>query len=145
ALAAEDKGYATGDMVLGQEDAPITIIEYASMTCPHCASFPNETLDPLREKYIDTGKLRLTFREFPFDQLDLRASRLARCAGPQRFFGMLDVLFSQQSSWSRAEDPIQALQRLARLGGISEERFQACMSDQTLADMVLQNRLEGQD
>ncbi len=141
---AEDKGYALGDMTLGAADAPVTTIEYASMTCPHCAAFHGTTYKALKTKYIDTGKVKFIFREFPLDGLALRASMLARCAGKERFFPMVDVLFAQQMNWSRAPDPIAALAKIGRLGGVGPARFEACMKDQSLYDVVLNNRLAGE-
>ena len=144
AAKSEEKAYAAGEMALGSEEAPVTVIEYASMTCPHCAAFHADTFDELKEKYINSGKVRFVFREFPLDGLALRAAMLARCSGEERFFAMIDVLFRQQKSWARAESPLAALARIARLGGISQERFNACMADQSLADLVLQNRMTGE-
>ncbi len=134
---------ASGDMALGAKDAPVTIIEYASMTCPHCANFHMGPFKELKAKYIDTGKVRMIFREFPFDPLALQAAMLARCAGEKRYFGMLNVLFKSQSKWARAADPLQALAKIARLGGFTEARFKACMTNQGLADKILQSRLTG--
>ncbi|NQV58669.1 MAG: DsbA family protein [Alphaproteobacteria bacterium] len=135
--------YAEGDMALGAKDAPVTIIEYASMTCPHCANFHMGPLKALKAKYIDTGKVRLIFREFPFDPVALQAAMLARCAGEKRFFGMLNVLFKNQLKWAKAANPQEALANIARLGGFTEARFQACMTSQALADQILQSRLNG--
>jgi len=143
ASRATGSGYATGDMVLGDPNAPVTVIEYASMTCPHCATFHNGAFKTLKTSYIDTGKVRMIFREFPFDGVALRASMLARCSGPSRFFGMIDVMFRQQSKWTAAEDPVSALRKLARLSGMTNESIDACMQDQTLADSILQTRLQG--
>ena len=140
---AEAPPYAVGDMVLGAKDAPVTVIEYASMTCPHCANFHMGTFKELKTKYIDTGKVRMIFREFPFDPVALQASMLARCAGEKRYFGMLNVLFKSQMKWAKAANPQQALGTIARLGGFTEARFQTCMRDQKLADMILQTRLDG--
>ena len=97
----------------------------------------------MQSKYIDTGKMRLIFREFPFDPVALQASMLARCAGEKHYFGMLNVLFKNQMKWAKAADPQQALGKFARLGGFTEARFQACMANQLLADLILQNRLTG--
>jgi protein-disulfide isomerase len=141
--AGADKGYAEGEMALGAEDAPVTIIEYASMTCPHCARFHLDTFGKLKSAYIDTGKVRFLFREFPLDGVALQASVLARCAGPKRFFAFIDVLFEQQETWSRANDPTAALARIGRLGGVGAKKFQACMSDRDLGDSILKTRLEG--
>ena len=90
---ASEFTYAKGDMTLGRKNAPVTVIEYASMTCPHCARFHLGPFKKLKSKYIDTGKVRFIFREFPFDPLALQASMLARCTGETRYFGMLKVLF----------------------------------------------------
>jgi protein-disulfide isomerase len=141
--SGEDEGYAKGEMTLGAADAPVTIIEYASMTCPHCADFHATTFKTLKEKYVDTGKVKFVFREFPFDGLALRASVLARCAGAESYFPMLDVLFSQQKSWSHAKDPMAALAMIGRLGGVGQAKFDACMADQSLFDVVVQNRMTG--
>jgi len=140
---AADAGYAQGDMAVGAADAPVTVIEYASMTCPHCANFHLKTFKELKAKYIDTGQVRMIFREFPFDPLALQASMLARCAGEKRYFGMIEVLFRQQAKWAQASNPQAVLAKIARLGGISKERFESCMGNRALADVVLKNRLEG--
>jgi protein-disulfide isomerase len=144
AMAEQQVEWAKGDMALGKADAPVTVIEYASMTCPHCAHFHNETMEAFKEKYVDTGKVRLIFREFPFDGLALRASMLARCAGPDRYFAMLGVLFQQQRQWTTAKDPMAALAQIGRLGGVSPEKFQACMKDEELQNAIVQSRLDAQ-
>jgi protein-disulfide isomerase len=133
------------EQILGDPDAPVTIIEYASLTCPHCAQFHTEVLPELKERYIDPGKVRLIYRDFPLDQMALTAAALAHCAGPERYFSMLDVLFETQSNWARADNPVTALKRLGKLGGLTEEEMQACLSDQELTDGILQTRLEGQN
>jgi protein-disulfide isomerase len=133
------------EQILGDPDAPVTIIEYASLTCPHCAEFHNEVLPELKERYIAPGKVRLIYRDFPLDQMALAAAALAHCAGSDRYFSMLDVLFETQSSWARADDPIAALKRLGKLGGLTEEEMDACLADQELTDGILQTRLAGQN
>jgi len=135
--------YAAGEMAMGSDDAKVTVIEYASMTCPHCAAFHADTFKKLKAKYVDTGKVRFVFREFPFDNLALRASMLARCSGEDSYFAMVDVLFSQQRAWSRAADPMAALETIGRLGGIDKQRFDACMTDQSLMDLLVQSRMTG--
>jgi len=132
------------DMAIGSEKAPLTVIEYASMTCPHCAEFHTEVLPVVKREYIDTGKLRLIFRDFPLDGLALRASMLARCGGAERYFAFIDVLFTQQRAWSRAKDPVKALAHIARMGGVSEEAFQACMANKELENYVVQSRYDAQ-
>ena len=140
---AGEFAYAKGDMALGSKDAPVTIIEYASMTCPHCAKFHLGPFEALKSKYVDTGKVRIIFREFPFDPMALQASMLARCTGEKRYFGMLKVLFKNLPKWAQASNPQQALAKMARLGGFTEARFKACMANQELADMILKSRLKG--
>ena len=142
-VEAGEPGYAVGDMELGAKDAPVTIIEYASMTCSHCANFHMGPFRELKAKYIDTGKVRMIFREFPFDPVALQASMLARCVGAKRYFGMLNVLFKSQAKWANSSEPQQALAKIARLGGFTEARFKACMTNQDLADMILESRLNG--
>ncbi|MFO1038379.1 MAG: DsbA family protein [Geminicoccaceae bacterium] len=129
--------------VLGDPAAPITMIEYSSLTCPHCGAFHTETLPTLKKEWIDTGKVKLVVRDFPLDQNALKAAVLAHCAG-DRFFQFFDVFFAQQRTWARSSDPVAALKQLARLGGLSEEQADACLADQAMADAVLQIRLDGQ-
>lgn len=142
AFATVEGAHLDGDLVLGDPDAPIEIIEYASFTCPHCAAFHNDTLPGLKQNWIDTGKAKLVFRDFPLDQLALRAAMLARCAGEKSYFAFVDVLFKRQASWSRASDPMAALEQIGRLGGIGPSRFEACMNDEDLANVVLQSRVD---
>jgi len=132
------------DMAIGSDEAPLTVIEYASMTCPHCAEFHIKVLPEVKRDYIDTGKLRLVFRDFPLDGLALKASMLARCGGAERYFAFVDVLFMQQRAWSRAQDPLKALAQIARMGGVSEEAFRTCMADGELENYVVQSRYDAQ-
>ncbi len=129
------------DRVLGKPDAPIAIIEYASLTCPHCAHFAAEVLPKLKEKWIDTGKARLILRDFPLDEPALRAAMVARCAPPERFYPLIETFFETQDKWVVAKDWRAALERIARLGGISQKEFAACLNDKALEDRVAQSRL----
>ncbi len=131
------------DRIMGKTDAPVTIVEYASMTCPHCAEFDETIFPEIKKNYIDTGKARYVFRDFPLDQLAVKGAVLARCAPPERFFGFIDVLFRNQAAWVTASDPMVPLARFAKLGGMSDEQFNKCMADTALADQVLGQRLEG--
>lgn len=132
------------DMALGSAQARVTIIEYASMTCPHCAEFHMKVLPALKEKYINTGAVRLVYRDFPLDGLAMRAAMTARCAGPERYFGFVDLFYQQQPSWTRAKDQIGALQQLSRIGGLTPEKFKACLDDVALQEYVVKSRQQGQ-
>ena len=150
-LGAEARAQATNasadprlqDMVLGKPDAKITIIEYASLTCPHCAAFHADILPALKAEYIDTGKARLIYRDFPLDNLAFAGAILARCGGPEKYFTFLNVLFAQQRQWATASDPKAALIQIGRLGGVSAEQFDKCLADKPLGDFILQQRLDG--
>ena len=133
---------ALQDRIMGDPKAPIEIIDYSSMTCPHCRVFHTEILPLLKKKYIDTGRARLVFRDFPFDKTALLASVLARCGNPKRYFSFLDVLFQQQPNWGVAPDAQKALARIGKLGGLSESDYQACLDDKALIDGIVEFRLE---
>lgn len=127
---AQDSGVV--EMVMGAEDAPVELIEYASYTCPHCANFHQGTFKQLKEEFIDTGKVKFIYREVYFDRFGLWASIIARCGGPERFFGITDLLYEQQAEWSRAGDPVQvanALRKVGKVAGLSEEQIDACFND----------------
>jgi len=132
------------DRVLGNPDAPITIYEYGSLGCIHCADFDRNTLPALKRAWIDTGKARLIFRDFPLDQPSIRAAMLARCAPPEQFYAFVDVLFQQQAAWYTAGNVETGLSKIAKLGGMSDEKFKACMADDALRDRVLASRLQGE-
>jgi protein-disulfide isomerase len=135
---------ALAERTLGKADAPITIIEYASLTCPHCRDFDAQTLPKVKAAYIDTGKAKLIYRDFPLDGLALRAAGLARCAPPERYFPMIDTLFQQQDNWSRAKDPMDALAKLGRLAGMSPDLIDACLKSDKLMDGIVNIRLGGE-
>jgi protein-disulfide isomerase len=124
-----------GDMSLGDEKAPVTIIEYASMTCPHCANFHETTYPELKKKYIDTGKVRFIFREFPLDQLAAAAFMLARCGGKERYFPMVETLFQQQSTWA-VQRPLQPLMAIGKQAGLSEAGFNECLKNQQVLNGI---------
>ena len=132
------------DRVLGSADAKVTIVEYASLTCPHCARFSAETVTMLQKEYIADGRVRLVFRDFPLDQAALRAAALARCVAPERYFGMIETLFESQASWGTAQDPVEALVKLAAVGGLSEETARTCLTDPARLDKVVAERLQGE-
>jgi protein-disulfide isomerase len=141
ARAADTPKLAPDDMVLGKPEAPVTIFEYASLTCPHCAEFDVETLPKVKSEWIETGKAKLVFRDYPLDQVAVKAAQLAHCGPPERFFGFIDELFHSQRSWVLTNDTTQALAKIGRLGGISQEKFDACLADKSLQDKILNSRL----
>ena len=124
-----------GDRVLGKADASVTIIEYASMTCPHCAHFAETTFPELKKRYIDTGKVRFIFREFPLDPLAAGAAMLARCADKDKYYPLIETLFQTQQQWA-VEKPIPPLLAIAKQAGFSEQSFNACLSDQKMLDEI---------
>ncbi|NIY76547.1 DsbA family protein [Thalassospira sp. HF15] len=130
--------------VMGDADAPVTMIEYASLTCPHCASFHTEVLPEIKEKLIDTGKLKLIFRDYPLDGVALRAAAIAQCAGEDRYFGVLGMLFKSQMTWARSEDPIGSIKEVVRFAGMTGDAVDACMADQELIDGIVGSRMTGE-
>ena len=129
------------DRVLGKADAPITIVEYASMTCPHCAHFDKDVLPGLKKKWIETGKAKLVLRDYPLDEVALRAAMMARCAPAERFYPLVDTLFETQEQWALAKDWRGALEKTARLAGIGKKDFDACLANKAMEDQVAQSRL----
>ncbi|EJF90549.1 DsbA family protein [Bartonella tamiae] len=124
------------DMIEGDVNAPVTIVEYASLTCSHCADFYKNTLPEIREKYIKTGKARLIFRDFPFDPRATAGFMLARCLPEDRFFPMVHVLFEQQMEWAAANDALPPLRKIASMAGLDDKAFNACLENQTILDQV---------
>lgn len=135
------------EMVLGADNAPVTMVEYASMTCSHCAAFHKETFPKLKSQYIDTGKIRFIFREFPLDPLAAGAFMLARCAGNEnkdRYFALVDTLFSQQKDWV-VQKPLPPLQAIAKQAGMTEQAFEQCLANQQVLDGIEQVRQRASD
>ncbi len=135
---------ALPDKALGKDDAKVTVVEYASMTCPHCAHFAETTFPELKSKYIDTGKVRYILREFPFDPRAEAGFMLARCAG-DNYYPMVDVLFRQQQNWATVDNVKNALLQLAKLAGFTQESFDKCLTDQALLDQVRAVQKRGAD
>ncbi|MBZ9964993.1 DsbA family protein [Mesorhizobium sp. B292B1B] len=135
---------ALPDKQLGKDDAKVTIVEYASMTCPHCAHFAETTFPELKKKYIDTGKARYILREFPFDPSAEAGFMLARCA-KDNYFPMVDVLFRQQANWVGVSNTKDALLQISKLAGFTQESFEACLTDQKLLDDVRAVQKRGAD
>lgn len=127
---------ALPDLWQGSKNAPITMIEYASMTCPHCAAFEVHTYPTLKSKYIDTGKVRFVLREFPFDPYATAAFMLARCAGPDKRNAMIQLLFAQQKKWAYSNKPLEGLTKVVKQTGVTQKEFNACLSNRKLYDEV---------
>lgn len=141
ARSVHDAQLTDFDKVLGSPEAPVTLIEFASLTCGHCADFHNETFPALKQQFVDAGVVRYVYRDFPLDGVALRASMLARCAPEHQFFAVLDTLFQNQRQWISDADPVAALGRIGRLAGMSEEQVEACFSDDALADRIVAQRM----
>ncbi len=137
------------EMVVGAEDAPVTLIEYASYTCVHCANFHKEVYPQIKADYIDTGKVKLIYREVYFDRYGLWASMIARCGGPEKFFGISDLIYKGQSDWTRAggaSEVIDALRKIGAVAGLDKDTVEACLQDgakaQTLVSWYQENAEE---
>ena len=132
---AAEHGDPLADHVLGEDDAPITIVEYASFTCPHCARFHTDVYPDLKANFIETGKVRFILREVYFDKYGLWAGMLARCGGPDRYYGIADLLLNKQSEWARGDDATiaQNLYRIGRQAGLEDATMQACLQDNDMA------------
>ena len=133
------------DVWMGAENAPVTVIEYASMTCTHCAAFHAETWPTLKSKYIDKGKVRFVLREFPLDPLATAGFMLARCAGPEKRNAVVDLLFDQQKNWAFVDKPLDALAAVVKQTGMSQTQFETCLKDQELYSKVNQARDQASD
>jgi len=141
---AAEKSFAI-DQVMGRADAPLTIIEFASTTCPHCAHFHHDTLPKLKAEWIDTGRARLIYRDFPTGPKALSegASMIAHCSGPDRYFGLLGLIMDQQERWMNAQAPLVELKKLAKLAGMGEDKVDACLKDQSLMSAIEERARDG--
>jgi protein-disulfide isomerase len=139
-LAAAQSGPNTAEMSLGDADAPVTMVEYAMFTCPHCAAFHLETWPQIKRNFVDTGKVRLVYREVYFNRASLWAAMIARCASPDRYFGVVDLLYREQSEWIAGNDPEAMMRNLYGIGrqaGLTDAEMDACMSDQGFAETLV--------
>lgn len=130
-----------GDMVEGNPDAKVTIIEYASATCPHCAEFATNEYKKLKTEYIDTGKVKYIFREFPLDDVALAAHMMTRCLPKEKYFPLVDVIFAQQGEWIKS--PLEGLKAIGKQAGMSEDAFMACLKNETVAKGIMTTRAAG--
>ena len=129
------------EMVLGDPDAPVEVIEYASFTCPHCATFHLNTMPRIKENYIETGQVRFVYREVYFDRFGLWAGMVARCAGPDRYFGIVDLVYQRQADWTQGAPGAVAenLRQIGRVAGLSNEQLDACLTDAAMAQAMIAN------
>lgn len=134
---------AMKEMVLGDKDAHVTIIEYASLGCPHCAKFHTDNFPKIKKNYIDTGKVKFIYRDFPLGTPALAASMIARCSGSAKYFGMVDIFFRTQQQWGRAENPMNALKKIARMGGMSNADVDTCLQNQELLNFIQNTARQG--
>jgi protein-disulfide isomerase len=125
------------DLVVGKAEAPVTMVEYASLTCPHCAHFANDILPQIRAAYIDKGLVKLVYRDYPLDGVALRAAMLVHCLPKDRSFAMVETLFQTQEQWAGDKDPVAALDRTARLGGLDQPAIDACIANQALKEKIV--------
>ena len=133
-----------GDHVLGDPKAPITVIEYASLTCSHCAHFHTQVLPEIKKKWIDTGKMKLVYRDFPLDQVAAKAAQIAECAGNDRYFGVLDIIFRGQPQWATGADPIAELAKPLRIAGLGEAEIKSCLANDAMLNAVLNDYRSGE-
>ena len=138
AKAVDEKGYR--EFVIGSAKAKVTIIEYASLSCPHCAHFQAETYPKLKKDYIDTGKVRLLYRDFPLDTRALAGSVIARCVAPDKGHKLVEILFAKQQDWAAAQNPLEPLRALAKSAGIPEEEVDKCLDKKELVSSIMDER-----
>lgn len=128
------------EMSMGNPDAPVTVVEYASFTCPHCRSFHENVLKDLKAEYIDTGKINFIYREVYFDRFGLWAGLVARCGGAERYFGLADLIYKGQSEWLAGGDPAsitEGLRKIGRLAGMNDDQLNACLQDSDMANALV--------
>ena len=133
-----------GDHVMGDPKAPITVIEYASLTCSHCAHFHTQVLPEIKKKWIDTGKVKLIYRDFPLDQVAAKAAQIAECAGNDKYFGVVDIIFRGQPQWATAADPLAELARPLRIAGMGENEIKACLANEAMSNAVINDYKAGE-
>jgi protein-disulfide isomerase len=120
------------ERTLGDAAAPVTLVEYSSLGCPHCAAFHGKTLPQIKKDYIDTGKVRLVYKDYPLGTSALAAALIARCVDPSRYFGFIDVLYRSQATWAASTTPLDNLKQLSRFVGLSDVDFNACLENKAL-------------
>ena len=126
----------------GDENAEIKMLEFASLTCGHCAKFHNEVMPIIKKNYIEKGLIHFTYKDFPLDKYALKATIIARCSGNKNFFNFLDVFYKKQKDWTRTQDPFKSLLKIAKFGGLKDEELKVCVGNKSIEDGVLKDRLK---
>jgi protein-disulfide isomerase len=139
-----DVPLAMQERILGKDDAPVTVIEYASLTCPHCAHFATEVLPEIKTKLIDTGRMRLIFRDFPLDQVAMKAAKMARCASHDKYYDLIEVIFKNRERWLASKEPENALMQLGALTGMEDSYMKSCVANVELDNGILKGVSEAQ-
>ncbi len=132
------------DRPIGSEDAPITVIEYASMTCPHCAQFNNDTLPIIKKELVETGKIRMIYRDFPFDKFAIKAAMLSRCAPPEKYHEVVDAIFREQAEWVKSPNPIKGLTDIGLRAGMDAGFIGMCFGNPNLEEAIIASMKEAQ-
>lgn len=143
-LAELMKAPPYGEKIIGKPEAPVTIVEYASLTCSHCADFHEKVLPRLKEKYLDTGKAKLHFRGFSLNALDTAAQMLTHCAGEEKYFPLVSAFFATQQNWTSSNDPVSALLQISKQAGFTKDSFEKCLRNQKLLDEINTAREKGE-
>ncbi len=126
---------------LGNIEAPIKMVEFASMTCGSCAKFHNDVFPSIKKDFIDSGKVFFTYKDFPLDKFALKASVIARCSGDAKFFNFLSVIYNKQKDWTRTQDPFKSLLKIAKIGGLKNDEIKVCVGNKSIEDGILKDRL----
>ena len=133
---------AMAEKSIGRADAPVTMIEYSSLTCPHCAAFHKDALPSIKRDFIDTGKVRIVFWDFPLGNLAMAAAMVARCSGQKNYIPMIDAFFQSQETWARSDTPFDAIAGIARLSGMTVDDLDKCLDDQALLNALSDKKNE---
>jgi len=134
-----------GDLAIGRPDAPVTVIEYFSLTCPHCKDFHTEIFPKIKTQYIDSGKVRMILRDFPLNRPAMDAAILARCSGPDHYYAFIDTLFNTFDNWTRSSDYLTALMQIGQIGGLRPDDFKVCKADEELETRILTSMIEADE
>jgi protein-disulfide isomerase len=140
AVAADAPAGTYHEFIEGDPKAKVTVIEYASLTCPHCAHYQETVYPVVKKNYIDTGKIRYAFRDFPLDQIAMSGALLARCAPDNRGWTLIDFLFKNQQEWITTDKPIEPLKKYAKLAGMTDAEVDACLKNQQLLKTITDER-----